>query len=239
MSKKTLIEIVLAIVIVGLGYWLYASMMEPVKFDNEYTKRRDACAEKLKAIRTLEESYKQTYGKYCGNFDTLINRLIDEDSLRVVSKVINHDRIPADVDINEMAEMDAVKKGYISRKDIYVNPIKKLLQDGKFPYLDAEASLKNAEDIEITDQMRKRLNDVRYVPYPKGMTYEFQLQAGMIEKSGFMVPVFECKVDLEDLLQDMDHQLVINKIDGLEKISRYPGWKVGDMTQSITDGNFE
>ncbi|MBR1793357.1 MAG: hypothetical protein IJ764_06945 [Bacteroidales bacterium] len=237
--KRNIIQIGLALVIIALGIALYMSIMEPVKFDNEYSKRRDACAEKLKAIRTLEEAYKSTYGKYCGSFDTLIHRLVNEDSMRVVSKTINYDAIPRDVDINEMTEFDAIKKGYISRKEIFVNPIKKLLEDGKFPYLDAEAVLKNTENVQLTDQMLQLISDVRYVPYPRGEQYEFQLEAGMIERSGFNVPVFECKVDLADLLKDMDHQQVINKIAELERINRYPGWKVGDMTQSITDGNFE
>jgi hypothetical protein len=62
----------------------------------------------------------------------------------------------------------------------------------------------------------------------------------MIDKSGFMVPVFECKVPLTLLLSDMDHQQVVNKIAEIEKVSgRYAGWKVGDMTQPVTDGNFE
>ena len=62
----------------------------------------------------------------------------------------------------------------------------------------------------------------------------------MLEKSGFFVPVFECKVPLTQLLSDMDHQLVVNKIDEVSKVAgRYPGWKVGDMTQAVTDGNFE
>ena len=91
MKNKTLIQILLGIVIVGLAVWLYLSIMEPVKFDNEYTKRRDACAEKLKAIRTLEEAYKNTYGHYTGSLDTLFNRLINEDSLSVVNKNINYD----------------------------------------------------------------------------------------------------------------------------------------------------
>ena len=38
----------------------------------------------------------------------------------------------------------------------------------------------------------------------------------------------------------MDHQQVINRIAEIEKVSgRYAGWKVGDMTQAVTDGNFE
>jgi hypothetical protein len=62
MKGKTIIQIVLGVVIVALAFLLYSSIMKPVRFENEYNKRRDACAEKLKAIRTLEEAYKVTYG---------------------------------------------------------------------------------------------------------------------------------------------------------------------------------
>lgn len=230
-TTKIIVELGLGIVIVGLGIWLYLSMMEPVKFDNEFNKRRAACAEKLKVIRTLEEAYKLTYNSFCGDFDTLINRLMNEDSMRVVSKSINHSVIPADVDINDVPELEAIKKGYISHVEIFVNPIAKLREDGKLKVADADGNMR-----ELTDQ---ELKDICYVPYPKDKKYKFQLDADKIEKNGLIVPVFECKVDLIDLLADMDHQLVINKISELESINRYPGWKVGDMTQSITDGNFE
>ena len=221
MKQKTLIQIILAFVIVGLAVWLYSSIMKPVKFDNEYTKRRDACAEKLKAIRTLEEAYKVTYGCYTGSFDTLFNRLLNEDSMKVVNKNINYDKIPEDVDINDMTEGDAIKAGYISRVVEYVNPIENLRQNKKF-------HLTNEE-----------IKNLRYVPYPRDKKYDFNLQAGFIEKSGYQMPVFECMVKMEDLLSDLDHQLVVNKLAELEQNHRYPGWKVGDMTQAITDGNFE
>lgn len=219
--KKTLIEIGLAIVIVALSIWLYNSIMTPVRFDNEYTTRRDACATKLKDIRTLEEAYKVTYGKYTGDFDTLINRLLNEDSMLVIKKVTNYDAIPDSVDVNEIPELEAMRLGYISRTEIYVNPITQLREEGKLTISDEE------------------IKNVRYVPYPKDKKYEFTLGADQLQKSGFMVPVFECKVDLKDLLSDLDEQLVINKIAELEQINRFPGWKVGDLTQSITDGNFE
>jgi len=149
MKKRTVIQILLAFVIVGLAVWLYMSIMKPVKFDNEYTKRRDACAEKLKAIRTLEEAYKTTYGCYTGSFDTLFNRLINEDSLSVVNKNINYDKIHEDVDINEMTEGDAIKKGYISRVVEYVNPIENLRKTKKF---------------NLTEE---QIRNLRYVPYPR------------------------------------------------------------------------
>lgn len=230
-TSKIIIEIALGVVIVGLGIWLYSSIMQPVKFDNEFNKRREACAEKLKTIRTLEEAYRLTYGTYCASFDTLFNRLLSEDSMRVVSKVTNFDAIPADVDINEVPELEALKKGYISRVEIYVNPIQKFIEDGKLKV--------TASDGSVHDITKEEILNSRYVPYPKGEKYEFDLDASTIDKGGFVVPVFECKVDFEKLLSDMDHQLVVNKISEYDRINKYTGWKVGDMTQPITDGNFE
>ena len=221
MKSKTIIQILLGLVIIGLAVALYLSIMKPVKFDNEYNKRREACAEKLKAIRTLEDAYKSTYGCYTGSFDTLFNRLMNEDSLRVVNKNINYDKIPEDVDINEMTETEQIKAGYVSRVTEYVNPIDNLRKTGKFNLTDEE------------------IKNLRYVPYPRNKKYDFDLQAGFIEKSGYQMPVFECLVNMEDLLADMDEQLVINKIAELKQNKRFPGWKVGDMTQAITDGNFE
>ena len=232
MKGRTIIQIVLGLVIVALAVVLYNSIQKPMRFDNEYTKRRDACADKLKAIRTLEDAYKVTYGTYCGSFDTLTNRLMNEDSMKVVSKVINYDKIPADVDINEISELEAVKQGYITRVEVFVNPIDELRKNGKLPIIDA-----NGHKRQLTD---KEIRNLRYVPYPRGEKNEFELEAGMLEKSGFFVPVFECRVPLTLLLSDMDHQLVVNKIAEINEVKgRYAGWKVGDMTQAVTDGNFE
>ena len=219
-------------VVIGLGVWLYMSISKPVKFDEEYNKRGVACAEKLRAIRTLEEAYKQTYNCYCGNFDTLFSRLLNEDSLRISTKVVFRDRIPEDVEIEEIPELEAIKKGYIARKDTLVNPIKQLRENGKLPITLADGSVRQLTDEEILK--------LRYLPYPKGTNEEFEINAGLKETSGgFSVPVVEVKVDIERLMSDCDHQLVINKKDKLESGNKYPGWKFGSMDESITEGNFE
>ena len=213
----------LAVAAVVLGYLVFNSVYSSVKFNDEYEVRREACAEKLKAIRTLEEAYKSAYGHYTGSFDTLFNRLLNEDSLSVVSKVINYDKIPEDVEIDEMTEADKIKAGYMTKVVEFVNPVENLRKTPKAKF-------------DLTDE---EILNLRYIPYPKGTDTQFQLQAGYIEKSGYQLPVFECVVMMEDLLSDLPEQLVINKIDELIKNKRFPGWKVGDMTQAITDGNFE
>ena len=231
-TVKIILEAVLAMVVIGLGVWLYMSISKPVKFDEEYNKRGVACAEKLRAIRTLEEAYKQTYNCYCGNFDTLFSRLLNEDSLRISTKVVFRDRIPEDVEIEEIPELEAIKKGYIARKDTLVNPIKQLRENGKLPITLADGSVRQLTDEEILK--------LRYLPYPKGTNEEFEINAGLKETSGgFSVPVVEVKVDIERLMSDCDHQLVINKKDKLESGNKYPGWKFGSMDESITEGNFE
>lgn len=232
MKIKPIIQIVLAVAIIVLGYVLYSSITKPMKFENEFNIRRDACAKNLKAIRTLEEAYKLTYGCYCGSFDTLVGRLLNEDSLVIKQKVVNRMRIPEDVSVDDMLESDAIKKGYITIAEVHVNPVAQLREQGKLNWTDADGAVHEFSD--------EDLMNLRYVPYPKGEKKEFHLEAGFIEKTGYSVPVFECKVDLADLLSDLDHQAVINRIAEIERVStKYAGWKVGDMTQAITEGNFE
>ncbi|MDY5969166.1 MAG: hypothetical protein SPJ13_04015 [Bacteroidales bacterium] len=238
MKGKTIIQIVLAVTIVALAVVLYRSITKPMKFDNEFKVRREACATKLKTIRTLEDAYKQTYGVYCGDFDTLFSRLMKEDSLLISQRVMNQEAISAaqakdpNFDVNDVTQLEAIKKGYMKLVQTYVNPIAQLREQGKLSYKDKDGVMH-----EYTDE---DLLNMRYVPYPKGTKNEFQLEAGMLDRSGLKVPVFECKVDLKDLMSDMDAQDVANKIASIERVpGKYAGWKVGDMTQSITDGNFE
>lgn len=238
MKGKTIIQIVLAVAIVALAVVLYRSITKPMKFDNEFKVRRDACATKLKAIRTLEEAYKQTYTVYCGNFDTLLNRLMNEDSLLISQRVMNQEAINAaqakdpNFDVNDVPQLEAIKKGYMKLVQTYVNPIAQLREQGKLSYKDQDGV-----SHEYTDE---DLMNLRYVPYPEGTKNEFKLSAGMLDRAGLKVPVFECSVDLKDLMSDMPAQDVANKIASIERVpGKYAGWKVGDMNQSITDGNFE
>lgn len=234
-TVKIILEAVLIIVAIGLGIMLYMSISKPMKFDNEYTKRGVACAEKLKAIRTLEEAYKQTYHVYCGNFDTLINRLLNEDSLRISTKVVYRDRFPQDSNfvLEEISELEAIKKGYIARKDTLVNPIKQLLENKKLQIRDVKADTMRNMTI---DEIR----NLRYLPYPEGTKEEFDIQAGIMEKDYGKIPLVEVKVGIDRLMSDCDEQMVINKLDELKtKNNKYNGWGFGSMQDAIIDGNFE
>lgn len=70
--KKAAIQIVLALVVIGLAFVVYRQLTIPLQFDKEVEKRSAAVIDRIKDIRSAERAYKQVYNKYCGNFDSLI-----------------------------------------------------------------------------------------------------------------------------------------------------------------------
>jgi len=76
-----------------------------------------------------------------------------------------------------------------------------------------------------------------YIPYSGGK--RFELEAGRIERGGVMVNVFEARAHLSSFLQGMNEQMLRNLVASEEQIGRYPGLRVGSMTDPSTDGNWE
>jgi len=81
------------------------------------------------------------------------------------------------------------------------------------------------------------LDKLNEVPFSKGDV--FSLLAGKINKGGVDVAVFEASTRMEIYARDLDKQLVINRVKELEDKSKFPGLKVGSMTEASTDGNWE
>ncbi|MBN2728914.1 MAG: hypothetical protein JXR53_06780 [Bacteroidales bacterium] len=77
MKIKLPLQIVLGIGAVILAYFIYESIMGPVRFNKEMDKRKDAVIQRLKDIRESENMYVNIYGKYTASFDTLISFVKD------------------------------------------------------------------------------------------------------------------------------------------------------------------
>ncbi len=93
----------------------------------------------------------------------------------------------------------------------------------------------------IDSLFRSRQNfaveNLKFVPYTEND--QFKLAAGIIEKGGVEVNVFEATVHYGKLLKGLNEQMVANLIASKEQIEKYPGLKVGSMTEASTDGNWE
>ena len=71
-KKLTIINIALALVAILLVYLVYKSISEPVVFENTRKEREMQVVQSLKDIRSTQILFKQTYNRYTGSFDSLI-----------------------------------------------------------------------------------------------------------------------------------------------------------------------
>jgi hypothetical protein len=264
MKVRTIIQIVLAVVIVGLGFLLFKNIKKDIDFDNIYNERRDACAERLKVVRTLEEAYMKTYHVYCGDFDTLINRLMSEDSLLIpkeeydsvaIMNAVRNEKLLKDFtgkksyaeavrEVQNMSSEQARKERYIKDTLMYVNALQEMREKGTNKDLIIKDP-KSGVERPITDE---EIRNCRYVPgFDKSK--EFKLVARQHEGSW----VFQAWIDFEDLYvgKNIDPALLENKIAAINEKSKklladnpendpiYTSWRVGDTLKPETRGNFE
>jgi hypothetical protein len=211
---KTAIQVVLAAAIIVLGYLLWESINKPIRFNREKDRIEKATIQRLKDIRTAQLAFRSEYGQFTGDFDSLIT-FLKTDSFSVVKAIGS---VP-DSMIEEMgrkrAEQQALKEGLISRDTIRLS-VKDSLFAAGYP-----------------------IDSLRFAPYTKG--YEFELGAGKLETaSKVAVRVFEAKVPYDILLSGLDRQLIINYKETREKITGYPGLKVGSLEEATNNaGNWE
>lgn len=77
---KILLNLIILGVIGLLGYLLYSSINEPIKFRGEMTKRKDVVVNSLQNIRTTQELYRDIKGEYASSFNDL-KTVLTNDSI--------------------------------------------------------------------------------------------------------------------------------------------------------------
>ena len=241
MSKtwSIILKSFLGVLIVFLAVMIFLCVNRPQQRESEYFVRRDACGEKLKVIRTLEEAYKATYGTYCGDFDTLLAGLHQKEQ-RIIRRVAAPN---APDSVGDMPEAEAIRKGWLIQEEAKVVPLDKLREDKKLTLSD------------------EQLADLIYVPYTnkqKKFVIHADSVAASVSGDGGKLPTFEAYVTLDDLYADYtseanstgfhkfvelftgsDAQWLINKKATLKDMGRFCGWKVGDISSATTESNFE
>ena len=216
MEKKSIqiiLQLALAVVVLGLGYWVYTLISTPIKFENEQKVREAAVIERIKDIRTAERTFKSKYQRFTADFDTLINFVLTE-TMEGERKLIDED---------DSVAMAQAKKKY-GRKFKNVEKFTFSVKDSLFKHL-TEQDVKN----------------LRYVPYTNNKT-EFKLNAQMLAtESKVVIPVVEWRTPYIAFLDTVKYrQQVINLVDNLEKLEKYPGIKFGDLNRGSNEaGNWE
>ena len=207
---KVTLKILLAVAVVLLAYMCYRSIMGPIEFKDEKDRRENLIKARLIDIRKAQIEYKNIHKVHAANFDELSKFLKDEKLPFLIKEGVLTDEQLE----KGMTEKEAVKKGLIRRDTIWVTAVDTLFGKGY------------------------NVGDLRNVP---GANVQFTMDtATLTSGSGYTVKVFQCGVQYDDYLGDLDKQLVYNLKDKAEKMNKYPGLRVGSVEEINNNaGNWE
>jgi hypothetical protein len=121
---KTLLQIGLYLVIIVLGYFIYESVMEPIRFGRDTAQRESAIIQKLKDIRSIQVAHRSRYGKFLGDLDSLVY-FVKFDSLPIVTAVGS---VP-----DNLTEAEAVRLGIIQRDTTWIIAKDSLFKSTAYP----------------------------------------------------------------------------------------------------------
>lgn len=212
---KIIIQIVLWILIVFLGYQLYNSVSGPLKFNEIKEERYQKVIKNLKDIKAAQLAHKEIIGKFNGNFDSLV-QFIDTAQF---ARTVRRDTSYADQEKNKAFGLDPMTGGYILEAIIVdtlgFTPVKDSLYGN-------------------TNRYKTMMN----VPV-EGSTAKFDLQAGKLDKNDITYAVFEAKVSKDVILGDLDKDLLMQEkqvvsVEGVNGTHIV----VGSMTDVNTSGNW-
>jgi hypothetical protein len=205
------LNVVYTLAILVLAYFLFSSIQKPIQFEKGKKERYEETIKRLKKIKDTQFAYKSVYGKYTGSLDTLY-QFAKYDSL-VIIKAIG--MVPDSIALMhsaEEAEKIAINMGIISR-----DTVKLAVSDSLFKEMKPE--------------------DMILVPFSNE---RFEMAATILETlSKTKEPAFEAKAHNDIILKGLNRQLIVNLNDDRTKNEKYPGLKVGSLTEVLTTGNWE
>jgi hypothetical protein len=210
LKYKWMINFILLVISLFLGYKIYNAVYAPVKFNKIKVKRYQKVVDRLKDIRDAELAHIDVTGDYTGTFDSLV-KFIDtakfvitqrrDSSYKYFDKAYGIEKVKDTVVIDTL--------GFASVKD----------------------SLFKGDD---------RYKDMMWVPIPgKDKQVQFELKHGYLRRSNVKIPVFVARVDKAEVLYDQDPDLVAQEknIKSTKEING-PYIQVGSLDEVTDSGNW-
>ncbi|MBP3567084.1 MAG: hypothetical protein IJZ01_05000 [Paraprevotella sp.] len=224
MKKATNVTLTLCAAV--LLYLCYASIMQPIKFNEERTVREAAVKARLLQIKNAEEQYRmQHHGEFCDSFHVLIN-------------FIKTARIPNVTKIGELTE-EQMTKGLTEAKaaEIVNSGDAKAIAENKLEGFRRDTTWTPMAETILGEN--GNADSIEYVPYGEGEKFELE-KTIHVGRSGVTQNVMECRASYYSYLKGMNEREIYNLTDAAEKSGRYPGLKIGDLlTPNNNAGNWE
>ena len=203
------IQIVLWLASIFFAYKIYESINGPIKFNQTKNERYAQVIDRLKDIRKAQIAHKDVKGVFANNFDSLV-KFVDEGIFTLIEKRDS-----------SYLEYDRTYRIDMLREVIVIDTL------GTVPVKDSLFS--------NTD----RYKNMAYIPIQGVQDSMFKINAEVINKNGYNVPVFEVKVSKNIILFDQDKDLVkqenetvsVDGVNGSEII-------LGSLSNVSTNGNW-
>ena len=230
--RKLLTYFILPLAILALAFLLYRSINEPVKFQKELKQRSNVAIERLKDIRTLQSTFKDTYGHYAPVMDSLID-FYNNGKITIIRQIGSED------DSVAVLHTEAVKKQFKNLKgNQLAEKLFDLYQKGDQNLIIRIPQLTDVRDTLFTSRPSFKVDDLRYIPFSNGDTV---IMSSIVKTvSGVEVPLFEAKMPYWSLLKGMDRQQIVNLVAEREDTDRYAGLMVGSIENANNNaGNWE
>ena len=230
--RKLLTYFILPLCIIALAFLLYRSINEPVKFNKERDRRLNVGIERLKDIRTLQVTFKDTYGHYAPVMDSLIY-FYNNGKITIMQQIGSED------DSVAVLHTEAVKKNLRNLKgEQLMQKLYELYQAGDNNLIIRIPQLTNVKDTLFRNRPDFKVDELRYIPFSEGDTV---IMKSIIKQvSGVDVPLFEAQMPYWSILKGMDHQQIVNLVAEKEDTGRYPGLMVGSIENANNNaGNWE
>ncbi|WP_431137521.1 hypothetical protein [Psychroserpens mesophilus] len=208
-KAKPILNILLWILIIFLGYLTFDSVYGEIKFNQLKKKRYMVVIENLKDIRDAQLAHRTVTGKFSNNFDELVT-FIDTAKFTITQR-----------------KDSTIIDEELTRRFGGVETTKDIVIIDTLGFVPVRDSLFGADT---------RYKTMMNVPIGKEGA-KFKLEAGKLPNED--IAVFEASVDKDIILYDQDQNLVnkekqVVAVDGVNG----PTLKVGSMTEVYTKGNW-
>lgn len=203
------IQVVLWIASIFFAYKIYDSINGPIKFNQTKNDRYAKVIDRLKDIRKAQIAHKDVKGTFSNNFDSLV-KFVDEGIFTLIEKRDS-----------SYLEYDRTYRIDMLREVIVIDTLGTVL----------------VKDSLFGDS--NRYKNMAYVPIEGVQDSMFKINAEVINKNGYKVPVFEVKVAKSVILFDQNADLVkqenetvsVDGVNGSEII-------LGSLSNVSTNGNW-
>ena len=205
---KAILQIVLWIVCIFLGYMIYKSVTGPIEFDKIKKERFAEVIDRLKDIRNAQEAYKTVNGRYANDFNSLVS-FVDTANYTITqqrdSSYMEYDRVYQIDMLKEVTIIDTL--GFVPVKDSIFKNSDRYKQMMNVPYASNNEKFTMKADI-----------------VEKG-GYKAPVFEAKVPKSVILSD------QPKDLLARENAQISVEEVNGSEI-------KVGSLTEVSTSGNW-